>query len=60
MRVSQLTLHTTEPAGADFAALAATQPQLVLAFGAVDALKGAAGALAAAFPGTPYRLFYGR
>ena len=50
MRVSQLTLHTTEPAGADFAALAATQPQLVLAFGAVDALKGAAGALAAAFP----------
>ncbi len=50
MRVSQLTLHTTAPAGADFAELAATQPQLVLAFGAVDALKGAAGALAAAFP----------
>jgi hypothetical protein len=51
MRVSQLTLHKTEPASADFAALAATQPQLVLAFGSVDALRGSAGALAAGFPG---------
>lgn len=50
MRVSQLTLHKTEAASADFAKLAATHPQLVLAFGSVDALKGSAGALAAAFP----------
>jgi hypothetical protein len=50
MRISQVSLTKERPEAADFSAMAAIQPQLVLAFGSVQALKGAGGALAAAFP----------
>jgi hypothetical protein len=51
MRISQTTLGKTSAVAADFAALAAMQPQWVIAFGSVDALKDGAPALAEAFPG---------
>ncbi len=51
MRVAQLVLNENQIHGADLASLAALQPQLVLAFGSVAVLKGAAQALAQAFPG---------
>jgi hypothetical protein len=50
MKVSQVVLRATDPQPADFSALAALKPGLVLAFGSVDALKGSASALALAFP----------
>ena len=51
MRVAQLVLNQDQIHGADLASLAALQPQLILAFGSVAVLKGAAQALAQAFPG---------
>jgi hypothetical protein len=51
MRVAQLVLNEDQIHSADLASLAALQPQLVLAFGSVAVLKGAAQALAQAFPG---------
>jgi hypothetical protein len=51
MRVAQLVLNQDQIHNADLAPLAALQPQLVLAFGSVAALKGAALSLAQAFPG---------
>ena len=50
MRISQTTLGKTSAVAADFAAMAAMQPQWVIAFGSVDALKDGAPALAEAFP----------
>lgn len=51
MRVSQLTLPSYTPSVVDFVELAALQPQLVLAFGSVDALKAAGEVIGKAFPG---------
>jgi hypothetical protein len=51
MKVSQVTVRNANPAVADFAALSALNPGLVLAFGSVDAIKGGAPAIAQAFPG---------
>jgi hypothetical protein len=51
MRVSQLMLTKSKPEVSDFVALAAANPQLVLAFGSVSALQGGADALRQAFPG---------
>jgi hypothetical protein len=45
MRVSQVCLTKTQPEVSDFAPLAAMQPQLVLAFGSVSALRAGADAL---------------
>jgi hypothetical protein len=50
MKVSQVVIRNLAPAAADFAALTAINPGLVLAFGSVDAIKGGAAALAQAFP----------
>jgi len=50
MRVSQLSLPSSSPSVVDFVELASLQPQLVLAFGSVDALKGGADVIAPAFP----------
>lgn len=51
MRVSQIMFNKRQPAPADLAALSALNPQLVLVFGSVDALKGAGEVLAQVFPG---------
>ena len=51
MKVSQVVIRNSAPGISDFAALAAINPGLVLAFGSVDAIKGSAAALAQAFPG---------
>lgn len=51
MRVSQVVLTQPHPVAADFLPLASLQPQLVLAFGAIDALRGAADAMRQAFAG---------
>ena len=51
MQVSQVVIRNAPPTVADFAALSALNPGLVLAFGSVDALRGGAAALAQAFPG---------
>ena len=50
MRVSQWSGSKSQPTAADLAALAALNPNLVLAFGSVDALKGGSDAIAQAFP----------
>ena len=51
MKVAQITVRNARAEVADFAPLVPLMPQLVLAFGGVDNLRGAAGALAQAFPG---------
>ncbi len=51
MRVSQLSLRKSSPDMSDFASLSALNPQLVIAFGSVSALKGSADAIGQAFPG---------
>jgi len=51
MKVSQVIIRNANPAVSDFAALAAINPGLVLAFGSVDALKGGAPAISGAFSG---------
>ena len=50
MQVAQQVVQQDGAATADFSALAALQPNLVLAFGSVQALRAAAPALALAFP----------
>ena len=50
MRVSQIVLNGRQLAPADLSALPVLKPQLVLAFGSVDALKGAGDVLAQVFP----------
>ncbi len=50
MQVSQAVLRNPNPVAADFAGLADIKPDLVLVFGSVAALKGAASTLAQAFP----------
>jgi len=45
MRVSQVVLTQSVPQASDLDALAAIHPQLILAFGSVDALKAGAGAI---------------
>jgi hypothetical protein len=50
MKVSQVVVRTAQPSAAEFAALAAIQPQLVLAFGSVSMLQNSAAALREAFP----------
>lgn len=50
MQISQKVIRQNQVVGADFSALAALQPNLVLAFGSVDAIQGAAPALAQVFP----------
>lgn len=50
MQVSQTIVRSLSPTVADFSGLAEIHPDLVLAFGAVEALKGAEHALAQAFP----------
>lgn len=50
MRVSQWSSSQPGPSAADLAPLAALKPNLVLAFGSVNALKGGADAIAKAFP----------
>jgi hypothetical protein len=50
MQVAQVILRNTVDIAAELASLIALQPNLVLAFGSVDLLKGAAPSLAAAFP----------
>ncbi len=51
MKVAQITFRAEQATPADFASLAAIKPNLVLAFGAVAQLRGAADALAQAFAG---------
>lgn len=51
MQVSQVVIRNSPPTAADFSALSAINPGLVLAFGSVDALRGGAAALAQAFQG---------
>lgn len=51
MKVLQTTVLDANAKASDFAALAAIDPNLVLAFGSVPALQQAASALAQAFPG---------
>lgn len=51
MKVSQVIVRTATPTAADFSNLSAMEPGLVLAFGAVKALKEGAAAIAQAFPG---------
>ena len=48
MRVTQTVLHSGSLDSAGFSALAATNPQLVLAFGAPDVLQASADAMEAA------------
>lgn len=50
MQVAQQVVRQDDAAAADFSALAALQPNLVLAFGSVQALRAAAAGLAQAFP----------
>ena len=50
MQVAQAILRSTADISGQLAALAALQPNLVLAFGSVDLLRGVAPGLAAAFP----------
>jgi hypothetical protein len=50
MQVAQQVVRQDSAATADFSALAALQPNLVLAFGSVQALRAAADGLAQAFP----------
>jgi hypothetical protein len=50
MQVAQVILRSTTNVPGELASLLALQPNLVLVFGAVDLLKGAAPALASAFP----------
>jgi hypothetical protein len=50
MRVQQVTVKVGSPVANEFVALAALQPQLVLAFGSVAALQERADALQQAFP----------
>ena len=50
MRVSQVTLNTTNVQTSAFSALAALNPQLVLVFGSVDTLRAGAAAIAESFP----------
>lgn len=50
MQVAQQVVRQDEVAAADFSALAALQPNLVLAFGSVQALRASAAGLAQAFP----------
>ena len=50
MQVSQTIAHGAQSQEADFSALAALTPDLVLAFGSVDRLQQAFAALATAFP----------
>ena len=49
MRVSQIVLHKRQPEPSDLSALAVLKPQLVLAFGSVEALQGAGDVLAQVF-----------
>ena len=51
MRVSQLVLNPDQIDSANMEVLVALKPKLVLAFGSVEMIKGAANALALAFPG---------
>jgi hypothetical protein len=51
MKVMQTTVRQGAAAAADFATLASINPNLVLVFGSVDALRAGADALAQAFPG---------
>jgi hypothetical protein len=50
MQISQQVFQQNEVAQADYSTLAALQPNLVLAFGSVAAIEGAAAGLARAFP----------
>lgn len=50
MKVLQAVVRPSGAQGHDFSALAAIQPNLVLAFGSVDALQRGAAAIAQAFP----------
>jgi hypothetical protein len=50
MKVVQTTVRQGAATAADFSALAAIEPNLVLAFGSVDALRQGAAAIADAFP----------
>ena len=50
MKVLQTVIRPADGDGTDFSALSAIEPNLVLAFGAVDALQNAAQAIAHAFP----------
>ena len=50
MQISQKVFQQNDVAQADFSALAALQPNLVLAFGSVAAIEAAASGLAHAFP----------
>lgn len=50
MQISQIVFQQDEVVHADFSTLAALQPNLVLAFGSVAAIEGAATGLAHAFP----------
>lgn len=51
MRVSQIVLKERQPEPSELAVLAALEPQLVLTFGSVEALKSAATVLAQVFAG---------
>jgi len=51
MRVSQVVLKQPEPQASQWAPLAAIQPQLILAFGSVDALKTGAASIHQIAPG---------
>lgn len=51
MRVQQITLNKAVLQAGDFTTLSAINPQLVLAFGSVECIQGAAPALQQAFPG---------
>jgi len=51
MKVVQTTVRQGAATAADFASLAAIEPNLVLVFGSVDALRQGASAIAEAFPG---------
>jgi hypothetical protein len=55
MQVSQVVLKSAQPVAADFAPLLALQPQLVLAFGSVEALRVGSPVLQQAF-GTAHRM----
>jgi hypothetical protein len=50
MKVSQVVVQAANAAGADFSAVSAIKPGLVLAFGSVEALRGGADAIGKAFP----------
>jgi hypothetical protein len=51
MKIVQTTVRQGAATAADFASLAAIEPNLVLVFGSVDALRQGASAIAEAFPG---------